>query len=134
MEREGTTGWDAARTTGFCGSRSRGSSVNQSFACGDAGGAEIARKFLMDVHGMEKGCGAMQKRHEGQSKGSVAIRIAAKLLREGTLQEFERGHVFFAGKGKAPSFGNEEEIVGVGGKEIENAAASLRRGFRGFDG
>jgi hypothetical protein len=83
---------------------------------------------------MEKSRSAVQDGNERQSKRSLLIGIAAKLLREGMLQEFERGQVFLAGQGKAPSFGNEEEIVGVCGKEIENAAAGQRRGFRGFDG
>src|SRR5260221_13832943 len=54
MERLGATAWRAVRASGLCGSSFCGSSVNQGFAGGDAGPAEIAGDFLMDVHGMKK--------------------------------------------------------------------------------
>src|SRR5437879_6100616 len=49
------------------------------------------------------------------------------------LQEFKRRHVFLAREGHSPVFRDEPEIVRMGGKEIQNAAANLFRAPGGFD-
>ena len=71
----------------------------------------------------------MEKRDECQGHWRVLVRLPAKFSGQKALQEFERGHMFFAGKGEGPVFGNKAEVVGMGGKEIENTAASLCRSF-----
>ncbi len=120
---------EALRRSSFCGS-----CLNQGCASGDAGAAEVAGYFLMDIHGMEQRSRAMQKSDEGQSHGSVSIGLATKLHGEAPLQEFERGHVFLAGKGSGPVFGDEAVVIGMGDKEVQNAAADLHGRARGLDG
>src|SRR5258708_36138824 len=115
-------------------SSSCGSSKDQSLASGDAGTAEIAGDFLMDVHGMKECSRAMQEGDERQGYRSVPVRLAAKLRGQAPLQEFERRHVFFAGESDGPIFRNKAVIIGMGDKEVENAAASLRGRGRRLDG
>src|SRR6266446_11363 len=56
------------------------SGSDQGFARGDAGAAEIARDFLVDVHGMKKRSRAMQECYKGQCHGSMLIWLPAKLI------------------------------------------------------
>jgi hypothetical protein len=108
--------------------------LDQGFAGGEAGAAEVLRDFHMGVGGMEKRGGAVEEGDEGQSEGSVLIRLAAELRGEAALQEFERRHVLLVGESCCPVLGDEAVVVGMGHKEIENAAASLHRGARRLDG
>ena len=80
----------------------------------------------MRIHGMKKCSCAMQERDEGQRDGSLLIGLTTKLSSEMPFQEFKRRHVFFAGEGDGPIFGDEAEVIGMGRKEVENAAANLR--------
>ncbi len=56
------------------------SGSDQGFARGDAGAAEIARDFLVDVHGMKKRSRAMQECYKRQCHGSMLIWLTAKLI------------------------------------------------------
>src|SRR6266849_6949727 len=129
MERLTATVREALRRSGFCGG-----GRDQGFASGNAGAAEVAGDFLMDVHGMKERCRAMQEGHERQGQGSVLIRRTTKFGGQAPLQEFERRHVFFTGEGDSPIFGDEAEVVGTRGEEVQNAAANLGGSACGIDG
>src|SRR5882724_7635295 len=100
----------------------------------------------MAACGMEQCSRAMQKADERQGQGSVTVRLAAKLRGQTALQEFERRHVFFAREGDGPIFSDEAVVIGMGDKEVENAAAQqgkkiffvgktfVKRGSRGSRG
>ena len=51
---------------------------------------------------MEKHSRAVQQCHEGQSQRNMLIGLATKLSNQTPLQEFKRGHVFFAGESDSP--------------------------------
>ena len=87
---------------------------------------EVAGNFPVDIGGMQQGSRAMEERDERQSQRSMPSGRAAKLSGEALLHEFERRHVFLAGVGNGPIFGDEAEVTGMGGEEIERAAANLR--------
>ena len=82
---------------------------------------------------MQKRSRTVQQRYERQSHGSVLLRLAAKLRGQTPPQKFEGRHVLFAREGHSPIFRDEAEIVGMGSKEVEDAAARLRCVPRGFD-
>jgi hypothetical protein len=108
--------------------------MNESCTRGDIGAAEIAIDFFVSLAGMEQGGGAVKKGDEGKSEWRVAIGRATKLSGEEALDEFERRHGLLAREGESPVFGDETQVVGMGGEEIEGAAASLDRGARGLNG
>src|SRR5258708_38878670 len=87
----------------------------------------------MGVRGEKKCSCAMQERDEGQRDGSLLIELTTKLSGEMPFQEFKRRHAFFAVEGDAPIFGDEAEVIGMGRKKVENAAAHLRGPARGLD-
>ncbi len=66
---------DGCSASSFGGGR-----LDQGIARRDAGVAEIARDFLVDVHGMKKRCRAVQKCYQRKCYGSVLIRLAAQLI------------------------------------------------------
>src|SRR5260370_22438640 len=88
----------------------------------------------MNVHGMKECCCAVQEGDKRQSQACVPIRLTAKLRGQKLRQEFEGRHVFFAGEGEGPIFGDQPEVVGMGRKKVENAAAGLRGSGRRLDG
>jgi hypothetical protein len=83
---------------------------------------------------MEKRSGAMQECDERKSERSMLVRLATKLTREAALQEFKRRHIFFAGEGRGPILRDEAEVVGMGGKEVKGALASLSDSTRALNG
>ena len=86
---------------------------------------EVAGDFFVNVGRMQQGGGAVEERDEGKGQRSVALRAAAKLRDELPFDELEGWHVLFASEGDGPVFGDEAVIVGMGGEEIESAAASI---------
>ena len=56
--------------------------MDQGFTSGDAGVAEVAGDFLVNVGGMKKGRGAVEERDEGKSEMRMAAGHAAELTDE----------------------------------------------------
>jgi len=64
------------------------------------------------------------ERDEGQRDGSLLIELTTKLSGEMRFQEFKRRHVFFAVEGDGQSSEMRRKSLGMGRKEVENAAAT----------
>jgi hypothetical protein len=111
-----------------------GGDMDEGSTRGYAGAAEFAEDFLVSVGRVQQAGGAVEKGHERKSERGVTIGSAAKLSGEAALDEFEGGHGLFASEGDGPVFGDEAEVVGMGGEKIEGAAASFHGRARRANG
>src|SRR5260370_40059930 len=102
--------------------------MDQGCAGGDAGAAEVAGDFLVEVHRMEERSRAMQERDEGQSDGSLLIGLTTKFSGEALFQEFKRRHELSLREVEMPIFGDEAVVVWIGAQEISRITGDLSGG------
>jgi hypothetical protein len=72
----------AGRGRALCAGGLGRSGVDQRLASGDAGMAEVAGDFFVNVRRMQQGGGAVEECDEGKGLARVALRGAAKLRGE----------------------------------------------------